>query len=116
MHLPRHEIYFIDIGANVGAFAFAVAQAGFSVIAVEAMHVCQYALRLSLCAAPDVAPNMTLLPVALGREAARCALYTGDENVLDGHVRCGDDGQASREDARCAPPGLDGTLVACRRP
>ena len=33
--LPREAMYFMDIGANIGAHSLAMAAAGFSVIAFE---------------------------------------------------------------------------------
>lgn len=89
LNLPREEIYFIDIGANVGAFTLGVASAGFSVIAVEAMGVNAAALSASLCVDPALARAVTLLPTALGRERHRCEVWSGRDNALDGNIRCG---------------------------
>lgn len=90
LKLPRHDVYLVDIGANVGAFTLAAAAAGYSVIAVEAMAMNQHALRASLCANPGLAERVTLIPSAVGRDATRCALHSLVGNVLDGTVRCGD--------------------------
>lgn len=88
LQVPKHEIFFIDIGANIGAFTMAVAAAGYSVIAIEAMAVNQHALRLSLCTSPALSSLVTVLPVALGKEPATCSLYSAPHNVLDGTIRC----------------------------
>jgi len=95
LNVPRSDIFFIDIGANLGAFTMSVATAGFSVIAIEAMKVNQHALKLTLCANPDVARRVTLLPVALGRAPAKCALLSEEQNTLDGTVRCGKDAESA---------------------
>lgn len=89
LQVPRSDIYFVDIGANVGAFSMAIANAGFSVIALEAMKVNQYAMQLTLCANVGLAPHITLFPVALGKENEQCTLYSAEYNALDGTIRCG---------------------------
>ena len=94
MNLPRSDVYFVDIGANLGAFTLGVAAAGFQVIAVEAMSVNQFALSMSLCANVAMAESVTLIPVALGKEAAQCTVFSAVHNVLDGTIRCGEAGEA----------------------
>lgn len=59
--LPRNDVYFVDIGANVGSFTLGVAAYGFSVLAVEPMHANALALRHSMCINPHLKVNITLL-------------------------------------------------------
>jgi hypothetical protein len=94
LDLPRSEVYFIDIGANLGTFSLGVAAAGFKVIAIEAMSVNQFALSMSLCANKGMSESVTLLRVALGKEAAQCTVFSAKHNVLDGTIRCGESGEA----------------------
>ena len=82
----------MDIGANIGSFTLGVAAAGFSVIAIEAMSVNQYALSLSLCINKGMGEGVTLLPVALSKEKGTCAVYSARHNVLDGTIRCDEPG------------------------
>lgn len=59
--MPRSSLYFIDIGANVGAYTVAVAAHGFSVIAIEAMHMNAQAIRHTLCTSRKLAKRVTVL-------------------------------------------------------
>lgn len=95
LNVPRSEVYFVDIGANIGSFTLGVASAGFSVIAIEAMSVNQYALSLSLCVNVGMGAAVTVLPVALSKEKAQCAVYSAKHNVLDGTIRCDQAGMAN---------------------
>lgn len=88
-NLSRSEVYFIDIGANVGTFSFAAAAAGFMVISFEAMRVNQRALQLSLCSNPKFLDKIAIFNIALGKQEANCAIYSVPGNVLDGTVGCG---------------------------
>jgi len=88
MNLDRSEVYFVDIGANLGTFSLGVAAAGFQVIAIEAMSVNQFALSMSLCANIGMAEAVTLLSVALGKETGQCTVFSARHNVLDGTIRC----------------------------
>jgi hypothetical protein len=90
MNLDRSEVYFVDIGANLGTFSLGVAAAGFKVIAIEAMSVNQFALSMSLCANIGMPEAVTVLSVALGKEAGQCTVFSARHNVLDGTLRCGE--------------------------
>ncbi len=59
--LKNEEVYFLDIGANIGTFSIAVAAHGFSVIAFEAMFSNQQAIRLSICANPGMEERVELI-------------------------------------------------------
>lgn len=61
LKVPRHEVYFSDIGANIGVFTLTVAAQGFSVIAVEAMTSNANAIRHSLCANPSFLDRVYLI-------------------------------------------------------
>lgn len=66
-----------------------MAAAGFPVIAIEAIAVNQFALRMSMCANQKLNGTITLIPAALGHKNELCAVYTQPFNILNGNVRCG---------------------------
>lgn len=59
--LPPSEVYFIDVGANLGSFTLAVAAHGFRVLAFEAMYSNAMALSLALCDAPPATQELVAL-------------------------------------------------------
>ncbi|WPT13807.1 hypothetical protein PSENEW3_00001646 [Picochlorum sp. SENEW3] len=87
--LSRSEVYFVDIGANVGTFSFAIAMMGFQVLAFEALQVNQEALRMSLCANPQLIESIAIFNTALGKDKATCQMFSDPQNILDGAVACG---------------------------
>lgn len=87
--LSRSEVYFVDIGANIGTFSFAIAMMGFQVLAFEALQVNQEALRLSLCANPQLIESIAVFNTALGKDRATCQMFSDPQNILDGAVACG---------------------------
>ncbi len=86
--VSRSEVVFIDIGANLGTFAMAVAAAGFKVYAFEPMETNIAAIRYSLCANTQMINNVALIETGLGSEYKVCGLYSGAANVGDGFVNC----------------------------
>jgi FkbM family methyltransferase len=86
--LPRSEVVFIDIGANLGTFSVAVAAAGFKVFAFEPMETNIAAIRYSLCANKHFINNVALIETGLGKEYQTCGLFSGNDNVGDGFVSC----------------------------
>jgi FkbM family methyltransferase len=78
----------LDVGANIGVFAFTAAMLGYEVIAFEAMERNQMALYSSICASPVLQDRITLFPFALGAEEATCSIISDTANVADGHVAC----------------------------
>lgn len=90
-NLSRSETYLVDIGSNIGYFSLSAAAAGFQVIAVEAMSVNQFAMRMSICANEEIGLSqaITLIPVALSFQNIHCDLFSAGFNALDGFIRCG---------------------------
>ena len=73
----------LDIGANLGAFALAVASAGHRVIAIEALAANAVALRRSLCRNPALGDRVLLFDKALGASAElNCVIVSGIDNKV----------------------------------
>ena len=91
-NIPLSDLTFIDIGANVGWFSFNMAALGVNVLAFEPMKENIQLIRDSL-ALPDnvasgVSDRITLYPHGLGVKDEVCFMYSGDENVGNGQVKC----------------------------
>jgi len=82
---------FLDIGANVGWFAFYMAALGHSVIAVEAMQVNFNLLKYSLCLNPPLRDRLTLHCVAVGERSAVCRAKSPLGNRGNGNMDCSSD-------------------------
>ena len=87
-NLERKDVYFVDIGANIGTFTIAMAMAGYNVIAFESLRINQQALRLSICA-NQLMDRITVFNVALGKEATNCTIFSHPLNTLNGNIVCG---------------------------
>ena len=87
-NIERKDVYFVDIGANIGTFSIAMAMAGYSVIAFESMRINQQALRLSICA-NNIVDRFTVFNVALGKESTNCTIFSHPSNTLNGNILCG---------------------------
>jgi hypothetical protein len=59
--LKPQDVYFLDIGSNLGIFTLSAAAHGFQVIAFEPMYSNQLANRLSACANPRMHRRVTLI-------------------------------------------------------
>lgn len=76
---------FLDIGSNLGYYSLMFAQAGYSVVAVEAMASNIDALRSSLCMNPALASRIQIVNLALGRNKRRTnSVAGGDMGVTAG--------------------------------
>lgn len=75
----------LDIGANLGTFALAVAAAGHRVIAFEALAANAVALRRSLCRNPALGDRVLLFDRALGASAEHdCVFVSTPHNKARG--------------------------------
>ncbi|KAF6251798.1 S-adenosyl-L-methionine-dependent methyltransferase [Scenedesmus sp. NREL 46B-D3] len=81
----------VDAGANVGAFLFRAADAGYRVAAFEGMPANIALLRASLCANPRLAKTVALFGLALGSIEGTCYTVSDQINVGDGHTVCGEE-------------------------
>lgn len=89
--LSKEQVYFIDIGANVGYFTVNAAALGYSVIAFEATTPNAFAIRQTLCSNPQLQKRVALVNKGLSDAIERCAVVAASDNVGDGHVECNKD-------------------------
>lgn len=81
--VPKQDMYFLDIGANLGTFSLSIASAGYKAVAVEPMHTNEIALRASVCA-NDMSDSITIIPRGLGDAEQVSGLLTAwyDDRAL----------------------------------
>ena len=98
---------FLDIGANLGYYSLLFAQAGFNVVAVEAMARNRQAIEGSLCLNPGLRARVKVVPVALVSpeelSSTRCVIKSTNYkiNVGNGHLLCGPEEVCQAGDANC---------------
>lgn len=103
------EVTFVDIGANVGWYTFAMAAMGVSVIAIEPFENNVELMRRSLCRNSHLADRVTIYPIALsststmslssssssssnsapGQHKTSCRLRSASYNFGDTTLVCG---------------------------
>jgi FkbM family methyltransferase len=83
----RQAVY-LDIGANLGAFALAIAGNGYETYAFEGIRRNQLAIYSSLCETPELQERFTLFPYGLGDRDEQCVMMSDAINVADGHTVC----------------------------
>jgi len=88
-NLTKSQVIYIDIGANIGWFSFAIASLGYQVIAFEPLLDNEILIRSSLCRNPTLMSNITFVNKGLGEKAQKCLIYSHDKNIGDGHTLCG---------------------------
>ncbi len=59
--LAPKDVYFVDVGGNIGTFSLSVAAHGFSVLTFEAMFANAQTIRHSICANPGMEERVTLV-------------------------------------------------------
>jgi FkbM family methyltransferase len=91
-NIPLSDLTFVDIGSNIGWFAFAMAALGVKVIAFEPMQENIDLIKESMCLSENlesgVSDRITLFPHGLGVREETCFIYSHNINVGDGHVKC----------------------------
>ena len=110
-NIPLEDLTFVDIGAHVGWFAFNMAALGVQVLAFEPMPQNVALIHMSLAMRNNVQSGISgrihLYPFGLGNHnmnqseneggnrngngndnKERCVVYSHEENVGDGHVKC----------------------------
>lgn len=83
--LKHEDVYFLDIGGNIGTFSLAAAAHGFSVITFEPMLSNRMAFQLSLCSNPGLEERVTLIG-KVGGVLQGLGLLRGPKGVWDGSL------------------------------
>lgn len=96
--LKRQEVYFMDIGANVGWFSLNAAAMGYQVAAFEPMLPNQGAIRRTLCSAPALPWQLTLFATGLSNKKQTCSFFADGPNLGNGYTGCDvDEGSSTME-------------------
>jgi FkbM family methyltransferase len=93
--LDPSEVFFLDIGANLGTYSVSIAAEGYRVIAFEGMKTNQEAIKLSACA-NGLQDRLHVIEYGVGREDSTCQIYQHQTNAQNGVVGC--DGVAPLDD------------------
>lgn len=83
--------HMLDIGGNIGFYAFAFAQAGWTVTTFEPMETNTALMNATLCRNPDLAQRVRLNAFGLGATTHQCRMMSPQSNVGDGFTRCDDE-------------------------
>lgn len=86
--LFKSDVYFLDIGANLGMFSLAVANRGFKVLSFEANLDNSLLIQKSLCDQPKLKEKITLYKFGLSDKNLNCLVYSPPQNIANGHVAC----------------------------
>lgn len=85
--IPRSEVTFLDIGANVGWFTLAIATYGFRVLAFEPMPDNEFLLRSSICM-NNLSSLVTVINIGLSNVTSICEIVSGSGNRGNGILNC----------------------------
>ena len=90
--IPITELTFVDIGSNIGWLSLNLAAIGVNVIAFEPMKeniaLFKRSLNKKLNKENGISDRITFYEHGLGVKNETCYLYSDNENVGDGHVKC----------------------------
>ena len=84
--LKPHEIYFLDIGANIGWYSLFLAKNGYNVLSFEPSEINNYIFKKNYCFDRDL--NITIINKGLYNDEKKCNYYTKEENKGFGTVFC----------------------------
>ena len=84
--LNSKEIYFIDVGANIGCHTFLIAKYGYKVISFEPNKINSYILYKNYCLNKDV--HIRIINKGLDEEEKICRLKISPKNKGDGAIFC----------------------------
>ena len=87
-NLENKDIYFLDIGSNVGWYTYFIGKYGYKILSFEASKINNYILYKNYCINKDV--NVTLINKGLDKEDKICTLKIVSNNVGDGTIYCED--------------------------
>ena len=84
--LENKDIYFIDVGANVGWYSFFIGKYGYKILSFEASKINNYILYKNYCLNKDV--SLSIINKGLDEEDKTCKLITCKKNIGDGAIFC----------------------------
>ena len=84
--LENKDIYFLDIGSNVGWYTFFLGKFGYNIISFEASNLNNYILHKNYCLNKDV--NVTIINRGLDDEDRSCSFKESIKNNGNGMIFC----------------------------
>ena len=84
--LENKDIYFLDIGSNVGWYTFFLGKFGYNIISFEASNLNNYILHKNYCLNKDV--NVTIINRGLDDEDKSCSFKESIKNNGNGMIFC----------------------------
>ena len=85
-NLSPQDIYFLDLGANIGWYSLFIAQYGYNILSFEPSETNNYILKKNYCLNREL--NVTFINKGLYNDDKKCDLYINKENKGDGIVFC----------------------------
>ena len=86
--LENNDVYFLDIGANVGYYTYYIGKYGYKVMSFEAWELNNYIMYKNYCLNRDV--NVTIINKGLDSDDKKCILKTLFINQGNGIILCKD--------------------------
>ncbi len=90
--VPLSKLTFVDIGANVGWYTMNIAALGVNVLAFEPMQenieLMEKTLKMEDNVKNGISDRVRLFKYGLGMKDETCLIYSDNQNVGDGHVKC----------------------------
>jgi len=80
--------HMLDIGANLGYYSFAFAQAGWTVDSFEPMERNRALINATMCANPLLASQIHLNAFGLGSKSKECTMMSAKANIGNGFLTC----------------------------
>eukprot|EP01063_Lacrimia_lanifica_P030791 TRINITY_DN4966_c0_g1_i2.p1 TRINITY_DN4966_c0_g1~~TRINITY_DN4966_c0_g1_i2.p1 ORF type:complete len:439 (+),score=123.02 TRINITY_DN4966_c0_g1_i2:72-1388(+) len=87
-HPPCHRHAAIDVGSNLGWWAFVGAKKKWKMIAVEASPNNHALIRLSMCLNPKLAPYIELRSTLIGNDDSTCIVASDKRDFGDARTFC----------------------------
>ena len=85
-NLNNKDIYFLDIGSNIGWYSYYIGKYGYKIFSFEASKLNSYILYKNYCINKDV--NITIITKGLDKEEKLCTLISMFNNKGDGMILC----------------------------
>ena len=93
-NLKPHEIYILDIGANIGWYSLFIAKYGYNVLSFEPSEIHNYIFKKNYCLNREL--NITIINKGLYDDEKKCNYYTFEENKAYGTVFCDENKNISK--------------------